>query len=107
MQRYVLGGYLLQTKERVLLNISKEDICNVKGEMVEWAMLHTWKVYPDFRKIKILSNICLAQCEGVLSRASFLAVKVQCRPDSPLENLSMDLGPAHQPCSPLAFPSGG
>ena len=35
MQRFVLGGYLLQTKERVLLNTSKEDICNVKGEMVE------------------------------------------------------------------------
>ena len=34
MQRFVLGGYLLQTKERVLLNTSKEDICNVKGEMV-------------------------------------------------------------------------
>ena len=35
MQRFVLGGYLLQTKERVSLNISKKDICNVKGEMVE------------------------------------------------------------------------
>ena len=35
MQRFVLGGYLLQTKERVWLNTSKEDICNVKGEMVE------------------------------------------------------------------------
>ena len=37
MQRFVLGGYLLQTKERVLLNTSKEDICNVKGEMVGYA----------------------------------------------------------------------
>ena len=35
MQRFVLGGYLLQTKERVSLNTSKEDICNVKGEVVE------------------------------------------------------------------------
>ena len=36
MHRFVLGGYLLQTtKERMLLNISKKDICNVKGEMVE------------------------------------------------------------------------
>ena len=34
MQRFVLGGYLLQTKERMLLNTSKKDICNVKGEMV-------------------------------------------------------------------------
>ena len=32
---FVLGGYLLQTKERVSLNISKEDICNVRGEVVE------------------------------------------------------------------------
>ena len=35
MQRFVLGGCLLQTKERVSLNTSKEDICNVKGEVVE------------------------------------------------------------------------
>ena len=35
MHRFVLGGYLLQTKERMSLNTSKEDICNVKGEMVE------------------------------------------------------------------------
>ena len=35
MQRFALGGYLLQTKERVPLNTSKEDICNVKGEVVK------------------------------------------------------------------------
>ena len=35
MQRFVLGGYLLKTKERVLLNTSKKDICNIKGEVVE------------------------------------------------------------------------
>ena len=36
MHTFVLGGYLLQiTKERMSLNISKKDICNVKGEMVE------------------------------------------------------------------------
>ena len=35
MPRFVLGGYLLQTKERMSLNTSKKDICNVKGEMVE------------------------------------------------------------------------
>ena len=35
MHRFVLGGYLLQTKERVSLNTSKKDICNVKGEMVK------------------------------------------------------------------------
>ena len=35
MHRFVLGSYLLQTKERMSLNTSKKDICNVKGEMVE------------------------------------------------------------------------
>ena len=35
MQRFVLGSYLLQTKERVSLNTSQKDICTVKGEMVE------------------------------------------------------------------------
>ena len=44
MQRFVLSGYLLQTKERVSLNTSKEDICKVKGQVVQRAMLHTWKV---------------------------------------------------------------
>ena len=30
-----MGGYLLQTtKERMLLNTTKKDICNVKGEVV-------------------------------------------------------------------------
>ena len=41
MQRFVLGGYLLQTKEKVLLNTSKEDICNVKREAIETARFHT------------------------------------------------------------------
>ena len=36
MHRFVLGGYLLQTtKKRMLLNTSKKDICNVKGEVFE------------------------------------------------------------------------
>ena len=36
VHRFVLGGYLLQTtKERMSINTSKKDICNVKGEMVE------------------------------------------------------------------------
>ena len=48
MQRFVLGGYLLLTTERMSLNTSKEDICNVKGEMVETASSHTWRVYPRF-----------------------------------------------------------
>ena len=39
-----LGGYFLLTTERMSLNTSKEDICNVKGEMVETASSHTWRV---------------------------------------------------------------
>ena len=39
--KFVFGGYVLQTKERVSLNTSKEDICNVKGEVVENAMFHS------------------------------------------------------------------
>ena len=61
MQRVVLGGYLLQTKERVLLNTSKEDICNVKGEMVETRLCSIpGRSSSDFRKIKILSKHLLA-----------------------------------------------
>ena len=44
IHRFVLGGYFLLTKERMSLNTSKEDICNVKGEMVQRAMSHTWRV---------------------------------------------------------------
>ena len=33
MHRFVLGGYLLQTtKERMLLNTSKKDMCKYKGK---------------------------------------------------------------------------
>ena len=59
MQRFVLGGYLLQTKERVSLNTSKEDICNVKGEVVQLGSI-PGRSSPDFRKIKILSKHLLA-----------------------------------------------
>ena len=107
MQRFVLGGYLLQTKERVSLSTSKVDICNVKGEVVEGLGSIPGRSSPDFRNIKILSKHLLPQGEGVLAKASLIAVKVQCRPESPRENLSMDMGPARQPRSPLAFPSGG
>ena len=44
MHGFVLGGYLLQTKERMSLNTSKKDICNIKGEVVKPVMLHSWKV---------------------------------------------------------------
>ena len=35
MHKFVLGSYLWQTKERMSLNTSEKDICNVKGEVVE------------------------------------------------------------------------
>ena len=38
------GWLSLQTQERVLLITSKEDLGNVKGEVVETVMLHIWKV---------------------------------------------------------------
>ena len=38
------GWLSLQTQERVSLNTSKEDICNVKGEVVKRALFHAWKV---------------------------------------------------------------
>ena len=61
MHRFVLGGYLLQTKERVSLNTSKKDMCNVKGEVVETGyVLMSGRSSPDFRKIKILSKHLLA-----------------------------------------------
>ena len=107
MQRFVLGSYLLQTKERMSLNTSKEDICNLKDKWSKQLCSIPGRSSSDFRKIKILSKHLLPQGEGVSARASLIAVKVQCRPDFPLENLSMDVGPARQPRSPLAFPSGG
>ena len=60
MQRFVLGGYLSQTKERVSLNTSKKDICNVKGEMVKGLCSIPGRSNPDFGKIKILSKHLLA-----------------------------------------------
>ena len=51
----------MQTQERVLLNTSKENICNVKGEVVETGyVLMSGRSSPDFRKIKILSKHLLA-----------------------------------------------
>ena len=63
MHRFVLGGYLLQTtKERMSLNTSKEDICNVKGEMVETGLCSIpGRSSSDFRKIKILNKHLLPQ----------------------------------------------
>ena len=53
----------MQTKERMLLNTSKKDICNVKGEMVERKRLCfiPGRSSSDLRKIKILSKHLLPQ----------------------------------------------
>ena len=64
----------MQTKERVSLNTSKKDICNVKGEMVKGLCSIPGRSNPDFGKIKILSKHLLPQGEGVLARASLIAV---------------------------------
>ena len=74
MQRFVLGGYLFQTKEKVSRNTSKEDICNVKGKVVRQLGSVPGRSSPDFRKIKILSKHLLPQDEGGLARASLIAV---------------------------------
>ena len=64
----------MQTQERVLLNTSKEDICNVKGKVVQRLGSIPGRSSPDFGKIKILSKHLLPQGEGVLARASPIAV---------------------------------
>ena len=55
------GRLSLQTQERVLLNTSKEDICNVKWEMVKRASLIPGGSSPDSVRIKILSKHLLPQ----------------------------------------------
>ena len=65
----------MQTRERVSLNTSKEDICNVKGEVVRNRLCSIpGRSSPDFRNIKMLSKHLLPQGEGVLARASLIAV---------------------------------
>ena len=56
-----------------------------------YLRLQSSGVSTDFRKMKILSKHLLPQGEEFLPRASLIAVKIQCRPDFPLENLSMDV----------------
>ena len=64
----------MQTKERVSLNTSKEDICNVKGEVVETGHApYLEGLAQILGKIKILSKHLLPQGEGVLARASLTA----------------------------------
>ena len=52
----------------------------------------------------ILSKHLLPPGEGVLARASLIAVKVPCRPDFPLENLSIHECGSYPPTSlPTGF----
>ena len=44
MHWFTVGGYLLQTKDRMLLITSKRRMLQIKGEMVELVTLHTWVV---------------------------------------------------------------
>ena len=75
MQRYVSGGYLLQTKERVSAEYIKGGYLQCKGRS-GWNRLCSisGRSSPDFGKIKILSKHLLPQGEGVLARASLIAV---------------------------------
>ena len=75
---------------------------------MNWLHSILGRFSTDFRKLKILSKHLLPlQGEGVLAKASLIAVYVQCRPDSPWENLSVGGGPAFRTSHPLAFPNGG
>ena len=51
----------MQTQERKSLNTSKEDICNVKGEIVKRLCPIPGGSSPDSGKIKILSKYLLPQ----------------------------------------------
>ena len=43
------------------------------------------------------------QGEGVLAKSSLIAAQVQCRPDSPQENLSVGVGPVYWPSLPTGL----
>ena len=106
MHRLTTGDYLLRTtKDKNTTNYFKEKDVTAQGGNCSHSILGWFRT--DFRKLKILSKHLLPQGEGVLARASLIAVQVQPKPDFPWENLSMGVGPARQPRYPLAFPSGG
>ena len=99
MHRFALGGYLLQkTKERMLLITSeKKDFCKCKGKSGQTGYTLPWKVQHRFQEVtlKICSKHLLPQfrVKECQQKASFKVTQVQCRPDSPRENLSMGVGP--------------
>ena len=89
--------------ENTANNVKEKDVIARGGN---WSHSILGWFSTDFRKLKILSTHLLPQGEGVLARASLVAVYVRCRPDFPLENLSMDVGPAGQPRSPMLLRMG-
>ena len=66
----------MQTQESKSLNTSKEDICNVKGEMVKRLCPIPGGSSPNSVKIKILRKHLLPQfrVREFLARASLIAV---------------------------------
>ena len=62
MHRFVLGGYLLETKERMLAEYIKEGYLQCKGRSDRNQLCSIpGRTSPDFRKIKILSKNLLPQ----------------------------------------------
>ena len=61
MHRFTVGDYLLETTKDRMLVIQREGCFSSRGKVVELVTLHTWVVYTDFRKLKILSKHLLPQ----------------------------------------------
>ena len=112
MHSFALGGYLLQiTKKRKLLITTKKRIfANPKEKVVELVTLCPWEVQHRFQEVtlKICSKHLLLQfrVREFQQKASLIATQVQCRPDSPWENLSMGLIPMCQHTSHRFSKSG-
>ena len=104
MQRFVLSGYLLQTtKERMSLNTSKKDICNVKGEMVKNRLCSIpGRSSSDFRKIKILSKHLLASGWGSFSKSKSHSSQGTMQAWFPTGELIH----GHGSCPPTSLPTG-
>ena len=92
------GSLQVVTENRMLLITSKKrDICKCKGKIGWTGYTHPWKVQHRFQEVtlKICSKCLLPQfrMREFQQKASLKAAQVQCRPDSPQENLSMGVGP--------------
>ena len=76
MQRVVLDGYLLLTKERVSLSDTLEGgYLQCKGRSGQNRLCSiSGRSSSDLGKIKILNKHLLPHGEGILARASLIAV---------------------------------